>query len=115
MFDENEEENEKKNQRTNGRRRLTTLSSARGDIYCIYCILIVFSNVCAHAVENDRGRLKIEPVFILMLSVYYYYIINIFNAFTTSTISKISNYSLSVRANSKTFARSFLVSSLRSI
>ena len=112
MVDENEEENEKKNQRTNGRRRLTTLSSARGDIYCI---LIVFSNVCAHAVENDRGRLKIEPVFILMLSVYYYYIINIFNAFTTSTISKISNYSLSVRANSKTFARSFLVSSLRSI
>ena len=111
MFDENEEENEKKNQRTNGRRRLTTLSSARGDISCI---LIVFSNVCAHAVENDRGRLKIEPVFILMLSVYYYYII-IFNAFTTSTISKISNYSLSVRANSKTFARSFLVSSLRSI
>ena len=77
MFDENEEENEKKNQRTNGRRRLTTLSSARGDISCI---LIVFSNVCAHAVENDRGRLKIEPVFILMLSVYYYYIINIFNA-----------------------------------
>ena len=74
MFDENEEENEKKNQRTNGRRRLTTLSSARGDISCI---LIVFSNVCAHAVENDRGRLKIEPVFILMLSVYYYYIITV--------------------------------------
>ena len=43
MFDENEEENEKKNQRTNGRRRLTTLSSARGDISCI---LIVFQ-MCA--------------------------------------------------------------------
>ena len=112
MFDENEEENEKKNQRTNGRRRLTTLSSARGDISCI---LIVFSNVCAHAVENDRGRLKIEPIFILMLSVYYYYIINLFKAYTTSTMCEISNYSLSVRANSKTFARSFLVSSLRSI
>ena len=67
--------------------------------------------MCAHAVENDRGRLKIEPVFILMLSVYYYYIINIFNAFTTSTISKISNYSLSVRGEFKNvcpFVSSFL-------
>lgn len=61
MFDENEEENEKKNQRTNGRRRLTTLSSARGDISCI---LIVFSNVCAHAAGNDRGHLKIKSLFL---------------------------------------------------
>jgi hypothetical protein len=110
MFDENEEENEKKNQRTN---EGSPRSQARAAAYPVFSI--VFSNVCAHAAENDRGRLKIEPVFILMLSVYYYYIIIIFNAFTTSTISKISNYSLSVRANSKTFARSFLVSSLRSI
>ena len=113
MFDENEEENEKKNQRTNGRRRLTTLSSARGGIPCIFkCI---FKCVRARGGERQRTLKDKEPVFILMLSVYYYYIIIIFNAFTTSTISKISNYSLSVRANSKTFARSFLVSSLRSI
>lgn len=31
--------------------------------------------MCAHAAVNDRGHLKIEPVFILMLSVYYYIII----------------------------------------
>jgi len=112
MFDENEEENEKKkskNERT--KKAHHALKRARRHILYFNCI---FKCVRARGGERQR-RLKIEPVFILMLSVYYYYIINIFNAFTTSTISKISNYSLSVRANSKTFARSFLVSSLRSI
>ena len=77
MFDENEEENEKKiKERTD--EEGSPRSQARAAAYPVFSN--VFSNVCAHAVENDRERLKIEPVFILMLSVYYYYITNIFNS-----------------------------------